>query len=123
MKVTLLGDKSVRVEASAGHMEIVSDSHDLEFSPYHMLAGGLAYCTWSLLAVWGKKAGISIEGLSVEVQWAFAEKPYRVGRMDLQFKWPLLPARRRKAAEYAASLCPIHHTLMHPPKITIEAVP
>ena len=119
MKITLIGDEGIRVEASDGMLTIEAESTEQSYSPYHMLASGLATCTWFVLQSWGENAGISAHDLSIEVRWSFAESPHRVGSLDLRFHWPSLPESRVKAAERAAAQCPVHHTLNHAPQITI----
>src|SRR4029453_7265075 len=85
-----------------------------------MLASGLAYCTFSVLASWATHAGIEIDDLIVEVRWTFLDKQHRVGSMDVQFLWPSLPEKRMEAANRVAQLCAIHATLQHPPAIHIH---
>ena len=120
MKITLLGEHAVKVGASDGMMTIETDSADRPFSPYHMLGGSLASCTWFLLESWGSRIQASAEDLEVEVRWEFAEDPHRVASLDMVIRWPSLPEDRRGAAERAALQCPVHHTLSHPPSIRIE---
>lgn len=119
MKITLLSDEAIRLESTGGAMTIEALEPEQSYSPFHMLASSLAYCTWSVLASWASHADISPDDLTLEVRWAFAEKPHRVGNVDLTFTWPSLPANRREAAKRAAALCAIHATLTHPPAVTI----
>lgn len=122
MKITLISDEEIRAEESLGTMlTIEADSHHRSYSPYHMLASGLAVCTFSVLASWASHAGLNAEGLTINVRWSFVEDPHRVGRIDLRFDWPNLPSERRKAAKRAASLCPVHNTFKIAPEISIEA--
>ena len=121
MKITLVSDGSLRLEATAGPMTIDAPSADQQYSPFHMLASGLAYCTYSILHSWAENKSLSADGLTVDVAWQFAEKPHRVGAMQVSFQWPGLPADRLEAAKRVAALCTIHKTLEHPPTITIEA--
>jgi putative redox protein len=120
MKISLLSDDAVRVEATGGQMTVEADSADRQFSPFHMLAAGLGYCTWSVLYSWAEHASLPAERLAVEVRWAFAEDPHRVGRMTMKIDWPDLPAARQPAAKRAAALCAVHATLHHPPAIDVE---
>ena len=119
MKITLLSDEAVRLEATGGAMTIEALAPEQSYSPFHMLASSLAYCTWSVLASWASHANIAPDDLTIEVRWAFAEKPHRVGSIDLTFAWPSLPVARQAAARRAAELCAVHATLSHPPTISI----
>ena len=120
MKIILLTDESIRLEPTGGAMTIEALSADQQYSPFHMLASSLAYCTWSVLASWASHIDVDAEDLTIEVRWTFAEKPHRVGTIDLTFDWPSLPENRRGAAKRASALCAVHATLSHSPTITVE---
>lgn len=120
MKITLLADDRIRLDGGAGPMSIEADSATMQYSPFHMLASGLATCTYSVLASWGTHAGLGIDDLVIEVGWKFAENPHRVGEMDLDVVWPSLPDERRPAAVRAAGLCTVKKTLEMPPPVAVE---
>jgi uncharacterized OsmC-like protein len=120
MKLTLLSDEAVRLEAIAGPMTIEAFSEDQSYSPFHMVAGGLAYCTWSVLHSWATHANLPADDLTLEVAWSFAEKPHRVGTYDVRFYWPSLPDNRLEAAKRVAAMCTVHTTLTHSPTIAID---
>ena len=121
MKLILLSDESIRLEPRAGAMTIEASSADQSYSPFHMVAGGLAYCTFSVMYAWAEHANLSTEDLTLDVAWTFADDPRRVGSYDLRFRWPSLPEVRLDAARRVAEMCTIHATLRHPPEITIQA--
>ncbi|MEO5567785.1 MAG: OsmC family protein [Gemmatimonadaceae bacterium] len=121
MKLTLLSEDSLRLDPIDGPMTIEAASAEQSYSPFHMLAGGLAYCTFSVLHSWASHARISASDLSIDVKWTFAEDPHRVGAMDIRFTWPSLSANRIEAAKRVAEMCTIHATLHNPPTITIGA--
>lgn len=121
MKIVLVSEEEIRLEVSPGAMTIEADSYETVYSPYHMLGSSLATCTFGVLSSWASQAKINAGDLVISVSWTFGENPHRVDRMNLRFEWPSLPPERRKAAERAASLCPVHHTLTHSPEIVIEA--
>ena len=120
MKITLLGEDSIRLEPTDGPMNIEALSAEQSYSPFHMVAGGLAYCTWSVLASWASHAKLEVSDLTVEVKWAFADDPHRVGSYEVRFNWPSLPANRLEAAKRVSEMCTVHATLNHPPTITID---
>ena len=121
MKITLTSEDSLRLEQTPGPMTIEAGSPDRLYSPFHMLASGLAFCTYSILASWATTAKISADRLVIDVAWTFADDPHRVGTIDLAFDWPELPPNRHAAARRVAELCTIHATLRHAPAITIHA--
>lgn len=120
MKITLLSDDRIRLDGKAGPLSVEADSAEMQYSPFHMLASGLATCTFSVLASWGTHASIPVDDLVIEVGWVFHENPHRVGRMDVEVIWPSLPEARRNAAVRAAGLCTISKTLEQPPTLAVE---
>ena len=117
MKITLLSDSSIRLEPIPGPMTIEAESADQQYSPFHMLASSLAFCTYSVLASWASNAKLDSTDIVVEVAWKFAEDPHRVGEMDMNVSWPSLPAARQAAANRVTTLCAVHATLSHSPTI------
>ena len=120
MKITLLSDESIRLEPTTGQLTVEAESADQEYSPYQMLASGLAVCTFGVLQSWASNAGVSADDLVIDVSWTFAENPHRVGSMELSYQWPSLPVDRQKVAQRVAELCPVHKTLMQSPAMTIR---
>ena len=120
MKITLLSDERIRLEGTTGPMSIEAESAETQYSPFHMLASGLATCTFSVLYSWATHAKLSADDLAIEVGWTFAEDPHRVGSMEVALHWPSLPEARRNAAARAADLCTITKTLQNPPEVTVE---
>lgn len=120
MKITLLSDDRIRLDGKAGPLSVEADSAEMQYSPFHMLASGLATCTYSVLASWGTHAKLPVDDLVIEVGWSFEENPHRVGRMDLDVIWPSLPEERRNAATRAAALCTVTRTFEQPPQIAVE---
>ncbi|HJU66121.1 MAG TPA: OsmC family protein [Gemmatimonadaceae bacterium] len=122
MKITLLGMEHLRLEDAAGPLTIEAESVEMQYSPFHMVASGLATCIFALLHSWAEHAGLKADDLAIEVRWTFAEKPHRVGSYDVRLQWPELPDARRQAATRAASLCAVHATLTHAPAIAVEVL-
>jgi uncharacterized OsmC-like protein len=120
VKITLLSDDRIRLDGGAGPLSVEADSAEMQYSPFHMMASGLATCTYSVLASWGTHAKLPVEDLAIEVGWTFAEEPHRVGSMDVDVVWPSLPPERRNAAVRAAGLCTVKKTLEMPPKVGVE---
>ena len=126
MKITLLSDDAIRLEPTAGPLTVEAPSADVQYSPFQMLASGLASCTFSVLYSWATHADLSVDDLAIEVHWSFADDPHRMSDIRVVLDWPSLPANRTAAARRASELCTIHATLTHPPAITVttgSAVP
>jgi uncharacterized OsmC-like protein len=120
VKITLLTEDSVRLEPIPGPMTIEAPTAEQSFSPFHMLASGLAYCTFSVMYAWAESAGLNAEDLTLDVSWTFAQDPQRVDRYDMRFSWPSLPEPRLDAARRVAKMCTIHATFERPPVISID---
>ena len=120
MKLTLLSEESIRLEPLPGPMTIEAPTAEQSYSPFHMVAGGLAYCTFSVMYAWAEHAELNAEDLVIDVSWTFADDPYRVGSFDVRFSWPSLPSKRFAAAKRVAEMCTLHATFSHPPEIRID---
>jgi uncharacterized OsmC-like protein len=119
MKITLLADDVIRLDPVPGPLTVEAASAEMQYSPFHMLASGLATCTFSVLYSWATHAKVRVDDLTLEVHWQFADEPHRVSDMAVIFDWPSLPANRLAAAKRVAELCTVHATLSHPPKIEV----
>lgn len=120
MKIILLSEESIRLEPDDGPMTIEALSPEQSYSPFHMLASSLAFCTFSVLYSWAQHAHLEGgESITIDVRWTFADDPHRVGTIELDFNWPALDPRRIEAARRVAELCTVHATLTHPPAIVI----
>jgi uncharacterized OsmC-like protein len=120
MKITLLSDDSIRLEPVAGPLTIEAKSADMQYSPFQMVASGLASCTFSVLHSWSSHAKLSIDDLAVEVHWGFADDPHRMSDIRVVLDWPSLPANRVAAAKRASELCTIHATLGSPNAVVVS---
>lgn len=117
MKITLLDEDRILLETTAGPLTIEADVPDRSYSPFHMMASGLATCIIAVLHSWAGNSKLNAEDLSIEVSWEFADTPRRVGSYRIELIWPSLPESRRGAAERATHLCPVHQTLQNSPEI------
>ena len=122
MKITLLGEDSLRLEPTPGMLTIEAPSRDRGYSPFHMLGSALAGCTLYVLQSWGSNKDVKFDDLKVEVQWKFAEGEHRVEKMNVRITWPSLPAELWPRAMRAAHVCGIHQTLTHTVNVEVEAV-
>jgi putative redox protein len=124
MRLILETETSNRLEMGGSGFEVASAGAPI--SPYHLLAGSLASCTALTLQSWAEGAGIDMAPLSIHLAWESAEeRPARIERIEMELRWPGLPAERVAAVERVADLCPIHATLKHATEIVrrVVAVP
>ena len=121
MKIILLSDYAIRLEPDEGPMAIEAIEPDQQYSPFHMLASSLAFCTFSVMYSWATHTNQKGDDLVIEVAWKFSEdEPKRVAELKLTYDWPSLPAKKQGAAKRVAAMCTIHETLHHPPTIITE---
>ena len=121
MKIILTSEHSIRLEPEPGPMTIEAMEPDAQYSPFHMLASSLAYCTFSVMYSWATHSKQPADDLVLEVHWKFSEdEPRRISDIRLTFEWPSLPVKKLGAAQRVAGMCTIHATLLHPPRVVIE---
>jgi uncharacterized OsmC-like protein len=121
MRLILQSENKIRLELRGEQFEIIPEGADI--SPYHLLAGSMASCTALTVASWAAQAGIDPNTIVVSVTWDMvSERPQRIGRMDMELRWPGLPAERIDTAERAADLCPVHATLRRATEISRRVV-
>jgi uncharacterized OsmC-like protein len=114
---------------SRGH-RIVTDQpvedggQDAGPSPVELFVGSVASCVAYFVGRFCARHGISQDGLSVEAEWAMAENPHRVGRIDLAIHLPLRTTPEMKERLMKVALgCTVHHSLAIAPTIDIKITP
>lgn len=122
MKLILEGEDRIRFEMTGDGFEMASEGASI--SPYHLLAGSLASCTALTVDSWAQGAGFDISSLVISVAWEMVEeRPKRISRLDMELRWPSLPADRVDIAERVADLCPIHATLVRAAEVSRRVIP
>jgi uncharacterized OsmC-like protein len=93
-------------------------------SPVELFVGSVASCVAYFVGRFCARHGISQDGLSVEAEWAMAENPHRVGRIDLAIHLPLRTTPEMKERLMKVALgCTVHHSLAIAPTIDIKITP
>lgn len=99
-------------------LHIENDAEGEGFGALQMFAASMALCTASVLHHYAHHVlQVGVEGLRLTVAWDYADKPSRVGRLEMLVSWPELPEDRREAARRAAETCTLHNTLERPPEV------
>ncbi len=84
------------------------------FSPTDMVAGALVSCMLTIMAIYAKRTGIDLTGVTGKVTKEMNTEPRRIGRLAVNFQMPKrFTDAERKALETAALACPVHKSL-HP---------
>jgi uncharacterized OsmC-like protein len=105
-----------------GPMTIEAATEDQVYSAFHMLASGLAFCTYSVLASWASNAKLRSDDIVIDMHWTFVEDPHRLGKIEMKIEWPSLPPQRQTAAQRVANMCAIHATLERPPELSTTVI-
>jgi len=120
-------------------LQIVDDSHiqllvdDLDkletlgapFGAIQMLAASLALCTTAVLREYATVGQFKLMPFAVDVRWDYAERPRRIGAIQLRLLLrPHVPPSRHRALVRVAGRCTVHNTLTHvtPIETTLEVV-
>jgi uncharacterized OsmC-like protein len=94
-------------------IEIAREDPELYFGSMQMFVTAIALCTFSVLASYGERFGTPAEGITVGMKWDYAQRPFRISKIDMDIRWPNLPQSRLDAATRAAQQCTLHNTLHH----------
>jgi len=121
MKITLTGEESLRLEPSPAALTIEAPTADRNYSPFHMLGSALGACTFSVLQSWASNKNLNADDLKIDVKWSFVGGQHRLETMTVTLAWPSLSAELWPRAIRAASLCGVHNTLTHSPRIAVAA--
>lgn len=120
-----LGD--VQFQIKARHHTIACDQpeenggFDEGMTLPELLLAGLGSCAGYYAAQYLRKHKLQGAGTLVRVSAEKLKTPARMDNFHIEVELPLeLDAEHRKRVEQAVHLCLIHHTLQHPPQISIE---
>jgi uncharacterized OsmC-like protein len=132
---TVLTNNFVSVAYKEGdHFEINVRDHQLQVdqpveaggmdiapTPTELFIVSLASCVAYYVRRFLARHSLPTESLSVAAAFTMAERPRRVGRIDLSINLPCpIPDERAEALLAVASHCTVHNTLELPPDVTFE---
>ena len=90
-------------------------------TPSELFIASLGCCTALFVERYLKTAKLNAEGLSIEIDWEFAEDRSRIGKMDFSIHVPNAElGARKKAVLAAAEKCTLHGTLHNCPEIRVS---
>ena len=119
MKIVLHAPEDLELKSfDEPGMDIEARDPEAHYGATQMFAASLALCTGSVLVAYADQAGAHVTDLAIRVKWHYADKPFRIGAIDMAIRWPSLPETRLDAARRAASHCTLHHTLEQIPELT-----
>ncbi|MFZ5863276.1 MAG: OsmC family protein [Nitrospirota bacterium] len=116
----------VRFEAEArGHRLAIDQpkdegGRDEGMTPLECLGVSLGSCVAYFVARFAQRHALALEALRVDVTWDYAERPHRVGRFLVRVGYRgTVDALMRERLLAVAQGCTVHHTLTHPPDVSV----
>ncbi len=130
MKLTAVYHGGTRYDITSGKHRIVTDQpgedggQDAGMSPVELFVGSVASCVAYFIGQFCARHNISRDGLSIEAEWAMAENPHRVGRIDVIIHLPhRIPAELKERLLKVAHGCTVHQSITSALAITITLNP
>jgi uncharacterized OsmC-like protein len=127
MKLSVSYHDGTRYDIVSRSHRIVTDQpvedggQDAGVSPVELFVGSVASCVAYFVGRLCARHGISHDGLRVEADWAMAENPHRVGRIDLaiHLSHPVEPDMKERLLKVAHG-CTVHQSLAIAPPVDIR---
>ncbi len=110
----------VRGHSMQADQPVADGGGDTGPTPTEIFIAGLAACIAYYAERYLRRSGLSTAGLEVACGYEWAEKPHRVGGIDVSVTAPGLTEERRDAFARVIDHCTVHNTLRQPPAITVE---
>jgi len=117
----------MRLIARHRGLEMVTDQpkdgggEDTAMTPTELFVASLGSCAAVYVLYFAKRHEVPVEGMTIEVDYTYAEKPRRVGSVDIRIKLPApVPEHQRAALLRSAEQCLVHNSLRQPPQVTIS---
>jgi uncharacterized OsmC-like protein len=130
MKLTTTYHSGTRYDIMSGKHRVITDQpvedggRDAGMSPVELFVGSVASCIAYFVGQFCGRHGISREGLSVDAEWTMAERPHRVGRIDIGIHLPhRITAEERERLLKVAQGCTVHQAIAVTPNIDITLNP
>ncbi|MBH0191820.1 MAG: OsmC family protein [Nitrospira sp.] len=118
MKLTASYHGGTRYDITSGKHRIVTDQpvddngQDAGMSPVELFVGSVASCVAYFTGQFCARHNISQDGLSVDAEWAMAESPHRVGRIDIAIHLPhRIPSEQKERLLKVAHGCTVHQSI------------
>ena len=101
-------------------VKINVDGNGNGFSPVDLTATSLAACMMAMMAYTAESRGISLEGMSIEVDKVMADAPRRIGEINVTVNFTQPYTDKEKILlQKAADTCPVKKTLSSECKINV----
>lgn len=127
MKLTATFHGGTRYDIVSGKHRIITDQavedggQDAGMGPVELFVGSVAGCVGYFVGQFCRRHGIPREGLTVDAEWAMAEGPHRVGRIDIEIHLPhRIPTELKERLLKVAHGCTVHQSIVVTPNIGIK---
>ena len=123
--VVLKWDKDFQLTVTGGNHTVVinrpASEEEHGVGPIHLFMAGLGGCIMSVTGMFLDRRNIPIDNLKVEMNWEYAQDPFRIGKVKVKLILPVkIDKKISTALDKVAHSCTVHNTLTHPPEIKIE---
>jgi putative redox protein len=127
MSLTVVHHSGSRFDIVSGPHTIVTDQPvedggaDAGLSPVDLFVGSLAACVGYFVGRYCARHDIPREGLTVDAEWAMAERPHRVGiiTLSIHLPHPITPDHRERLLKVAHG-CTVHQSIAVPANVAIH---
>jgi uncharacterized OsmC-like protein len=100
---------------------IEAGGSDAAPTPVELFVASLASCVAHYVRRFLVRHELPTEGMAVDAEFTMADRPARVGEINVSIEVPGgVPEERRTALLAVASHCTVHNTLEDPPAVSID---
>ncbi len=115
-----LGNLCSELTHNASGVKINVDGNGNGFSPVDLTAASLGACMMAMMAYTAESRGISLEGMSIDVDKVMADAPRRIGEINITVNFTQAYTDKEKTLlQRAADTCPVKKTLSSECKINV----
>ena len=94
---------------------------DTAMTPTELFVAALGSCAGVYVLNFAKRHYIPVDGMTIQVEYTYAERPRRVGSVEVRVKMPKRADQQYRAPlQRAAEQCLVHNSLRQPPQVTIS---
>lgn len=94
---------------------------DTALTPTELFIAALGTCAGVYVLNFAKRHDLPVEGLRIEVDYSYAERPRRVGSVQIRVRMPQPVGEQEGVAlQRVAEQCLVHNSLRQPPEVTIS---
>ncbi|MBI3610790.1 MAG: OsmC family protein [Nitrospirae bacterium] len=127
MTVSWIGGVQLAVEVRNHRLildqPVEEGGQDQGMTPVEIFIASLGGCVGYFAARFCRRHGIPTVGLTIAVEWDYAERPHRVGTITVHVDLPArLDSEMKNRLRQVLEGCTIHQSLTHPPRISVVLV-